>query len=305
MNRRAEGPGSPGHLVVVATPIGNLGDLAPRAVEVLRQADVICCEDTRRTRALLSAFGVPAGRRLTALHAHNEQPRSDGLVEQIRSGAIVALVTDAGTPAISDPGSVLVAAVAEAGLGVSTVPGPSAATAALVVSGLATDRFCVEGFLPRKGNERRRRLGALAGEERTTVIFEAPPRVATTVADLAEACGADRRVVVARELTKVHEEVWRGTLADAVGAFADRRPRGEVVLVLEGAHPDPLGEVDVERLRQVVAQRLEAGGGVRQAAEEAGALLGVSRRRAYETALELRRGEDGSGPPETGRGSEA
>lgn len=276
-----------GCLVVVATPIGNLADLSPRALEVLDRADVICCEDTRRTRALLSAFGVAAAGRLRALHAHNEAEGATAVCADVAAGRQVALVTDAGTPGISDPGSVVVAAVAAAGLAVSVVPGPSAVVAALSVSGLPTDRFCVEGFLPRKGAERARRLAAVVAEERTTVILEAPGRVAGTLADLSAAC-PERRVAVARELTKVHEEVWRGSLAEAASAFAGRELRGEVVIVLGGAEPHG-EEVDDEDIRALVAEQLAAGQGVRRAAEAAGAALGVPRRRAYELALSVKR----------------
>jgi len=275
-----------GELVLVATPIGNLGDLAPRAVATLAEVDVIVCEDTRRTRALLSAAGVPAGGgRLVSMHEHNEAARVDEVLSWLARGRRVAVVSDAGTPGISDPGSRLVVAAARAGVPVSVVPGPSAVLAALVVSGLPTDRFCVEGFLPRKGAERRRRLEALALERRTTVLLEAPGRVAATLAELAGVLGA-RPVAVVRELTKVHEEVWRGPLDAAAAAFADRPARGEVVLVLGGA-PEPAAATD-EQVAEAVAGRLAAGDGTRAAAESVAESLGVPRRRAYEAALAQR-----------------
>jgi len=288
----------PGRLVLVSTPIGNLGDLAPRAVAVLAQADVVCCEDTRRTRALLSAAGVPGRGRLVALHAHNETERIPQVLAWLAAGKVVAVVTDAGTPAISDPGARLVAAAVAHGRVVTAVPGPSAVLTALVLSGLATDRFSVEGFLPRRGADRAARLAQLATDQRTSVVLEAPGRLAATLADLAAACG-DRPVAVARELTKLHEEVWRGTLAGAATVFADREVRGEVVIVVAGA--DPAGPMGDEELARAVRGRLEAGETPRQVAASLAGSLGVSRRRAYELAIELRRdagGRPDGGPPE-------
>ncbi len=273
---------SSGQVVLVATPIGNLGDLSPRAVAALDEADVICCEDTRRTRALLASAGVGGRGRLVSLHEHNESARVAEVLGWVEDGKSVAVVTDAGTPAVSDPGARLVAAAAGRGLRVSVVPGPSAVLAALVVSGLPTDRFCVEGFLPRKGTERRRRIGALAAEERTAVVLEAPGRLAATLAELAAVLG-DRPAAVARELTKVHEEVWRGTLGGLAAQAAGRTVRGEVVVVIAGAPaPDPPTD---ERVAEAVAMRLEAGDSARQAADAVSGALGVARRRAYEVAI--------------------
>jgi 16S rRNA (cytidine1402-2'-O)-methyltransferase len=279
-----------GHVVLVATPIGNLGDLAPRAREVLAAADIVCCEDTRRTRALLSACSIPAGGRLVSLHAHNEAARIPQILGWAANGKTVAVVTDAGTPAVSDPGARLVAAAVADGVDVTTVPGPSAVLAALVVSGLPTDRFCVEGFLPRRGTARRRRLAALATEERTTVVLEAPTRLAGTLAELAAALG-DRPVAVARELTKVHEEVWRGRLGDVAAELADREARGEMVrgeiVVVVGGAPPPLRAGD-DAVAAAVAERLAAGDSPRQAADAVAGDLDVPRRRAYEMAIDLR-----------------
>jgi 16S rRNA (cytidine1402-2'-O)-methyltransferase len=270
-----------GELVVVATPIGNLGDLSPRAQAALEVADVICCEDTRRTRVLLSAFGIPADRRLVSLHAHNEASRASWVLERVAAGARVAYVTDAGTPGVSDPGDRLVAAVAARGLRVTAVPGPSSALAALVLSGLPTDRFCVEGFLPRKGAERARRLDALATEPRTAVVFESPPRLASTLHELAAACGP-RAAAVCRELTKLHEEVRRGTLDDLAQWAAGAEVRGELVIVLAGAVPSVIDDEDVAR---AVAAELATGATIRDTAATVAASLGVSRRRAYDIAL--------------------
>jgi 16S rRNA (cytidine1402-2'-O)-methyltransferase len=221
-----------GRLVLVGTPIGNLGDLAPRAVEALRAADVIAAEDTRRTRTLLTHAGIRAGGRLQSVHAHNERARATELVAAMRGGQTIAYVTDAGMPGISDPGEELVRACLDAGVPVEVVPGPSAALTALVLSGFPTERFVFEGFLPRKGRARAERLEAIAAETRTVVCFEAPTRVAATLADLARACGGDRGVAVARELTKLHEEVWRGTLEGALAEIGEQPTRGEYVVVV-------------------------------------------------------------------------
>jgi 16S rRNA (cytidine1402-2'-O)-methyltransferase len=271
-----------GALVVVATPIGNLGDLSQRARDALAGADVICCEDTRRTRVLLSAFAIPTARRLVSVHAHNESARAAWVAAKVAEGATVAYVADAGTPGVSDPGTRLVAEVAGRGLCVTAIPGPSAALAALVVSGLPSDRFCVEGFLPRKGADRADRLAALRVEARTTIVFEAAPRLADTLRDLARALG-DRPVAVCRELTKLHEEVRRGSLlALADAATSEPTPRGEVVVVLGGAEERRVGDVDVAR---AVAAELAAGATVRDTATTVAASLGVSKRRAYDAAL--------------------
>ncbi len=274
-----------GSLVLVGTPIGNLGDLTPRAVQALRDADVIACEDTRRTRALLSAFDVPAGNRLRSVHAHNERERAVRIVDEIGEGLRVAYVTDAGMPGISDPGAELVRACLRAGLTVEVVPGPTALTVALALSGLPTDRFVFEGFLPRKGAERRTRLQALASEARTSVVYESPRRVAATLADLAAACGADRPVAVVRELTKLHEEAYRGPLGEAATLAAGHEARGEHVIVLGGAAPTEVSEAMVV---DAVRDALEGGASARDAANAVAAELGVARRRAYEVALTLR-----------------
>jgi 16S rRNA (cytidine1402-2'-O)-methyltransferase len=272
--------------VLVATPIGNLGDLSARAKDVLGAADLVCCEDTRRTRTLLSASGLPSNpKRLVSLHGHNEAARIPKVLEHLRAGETVAVVSDAGTPAISDPGRRLVAAAAAEGFVVTAVPGPSSVLMAMSVSGLDCDRFSFEGFLPRKGGDRQRRLVALAGEERTSVVLEAPGRVARLLADLAAVCG-DRSVAVCRELTKLHEEVWRGSLGDAVDAFADREVLGEVVVVLGGAAPPE--SPDDDTIGAAVEDRLAAGDTPRQAADAVAGALGVARRRAYSIAIERR-----------------
>ena len=277
---------SAGVLVLVGTPIGNLGDLSPRAVEALGEADVVVCEDTRRTGRLLAAAGVKA-RRLLAAHEHNEAAAAAAVVDLLRAGDTVAVVTDAGMPGVSDPGERLVAAAVAAGFEVRVVPGPTAAVSALVASGLPTARFTFEGFLPRRGADRTARVAAVASEPRTVVLYEAPHRLARTLADLVAACGADRRVAIARELTKLHEEVWRGTLGEALARVDDVEPRGEHVLVLEGAPP---GEpADDEVLRAALEERLAAGRSTRDAVAEVAATHGVPKRRVY--ALAVLRGE--------------
>jgi 16S rRNA (cytidine1402-2'-O)-methyltransferase len=216
----------------VATPIGNLGDLSPRAVTALATSDYIYCEDTRRTLKLLS-HAVISGPRLVAHHRFNEASTTAAAMDRLNEGATIALVTDAGTPIVSDPGARLVRAALAEGFPVESVPGPSAALAALVVSGLATERWCFEGFLPRQGRQRAERLQAVAGEsERAVVLFESPYRVGRLLDDLAAACGAERPVAVCRELTKLHEEVWRGDLGGAAARARTIKARGEYVLVV-------------------------------------------------------------------------
>jgi len=273
-----------GFLMVVATPIGNLGDLSPRAREILASADWIYCEDTRRTRTLLSAHDIPSARRLVSLHEHNEAKRIERCCEEITRGKTVALVSDAGTPGISDPGQDLIAAVTKAGLSVSAVPGPSSVIAALVTSGFATDRFVVEGFLPRKGKERLRILSALTREERTTVILESPRRLHETLEEFASLFGGQRRIALAREMTKLHEEIWRGALDEAIATLSERELKGEIVLVLEGAVLDEAPPASDEEIRRYVDQAMNDGLTRRDAAHDAAALFSVSKRRAYEIA---------------------
>lgn len=276
-----------GKIVLVATPIGNLGDLSPRAVETLAGADVVCCEDTRRTRQLLTHTGI-RGRRLVALHEHNEAATAARLVEQAASGAVIVVVSDAGLPGVSDPGERLVRAAVEAGVDVNVVPGPSAATAALVGSGLPCSRFFFEGFLPRKGGERDARLATIAAFPDTVVLYEAPTRVARTVDDLAGRCGDGRPVAFARELTKLHEEWWRGTLGEARAWLAGASPKGEWVIVLGGA-PQKRPDVDDETLVAALQVHLDAGADRRSAIAEVVSETGAARRRVYQLATTLPR----------------
>ena len=271
-------------LVLVGTPIGNLGDLSPRAVEELAKADVVACEDSRRTGRLLQHAGIRA-RELLVVNDHNEAQRVEEVLARLARGQRVAVVTDAGMPGISDPGERLVRAASRDGFRVEVVPGPSAAVAALVASGLPTARFVFEGFLARKAGARRQRLAELVDEQRTLVFYEAPHRVAATLTDLATVLGGWRRVAVARELTKLHEEVWRGLLHEAVAWAEATPPRGEIALVVQGAlPPGPAEDTDVET---AVQARLDAGDSARDAASTVAADLGVPKRQAYEGANRL------------------
>jgi 16S rRNA (cytidine1402-2'-O)-methyltransferase len=266
-----------GTLYLVGTPIGNLDDITERARRTLAAVDLIAAEDTRRTGVLLKRLGIQS--RLVSLFEGNEAERTPQLLDLLRRGDDVAVVSDAGMPGLSDPGYRLVAACVDDGIGVDVVPGPSAAVAALVVSGLPTDRFVFEGFLPRSGKARARRLAVLAAEERTAVLFESPRRLERTLVDLLASCG-DRRGVVARELTKLHQEILRGSLSELVALVRDRPVRGEVVLVLGGGPGAPTASEDDG---VAVATELVAGGmRKREAARTAAARTGLPARRIYE-----------------------
>jgi len=283
-----------GRLQVVATPIGNLADLSARAREALSSADVIAAEDTRRTRVLLRAIGI--AKPLVSLHEHNESRRTPELLARLAAGETIALVSDAGTPLLSDPGLELVQRAARAGFEVHAIPGPSAITSALAVAGLPTDRFCFEGFLPSRERERRTALAALADEPRTLVFFEAPHRILRTLADMAAEFGAGRPAAVARELTKAHETIYRGTLQELLArAQAEENfQRGEITIVVHGASA-PTAGVDGQLLRRTVellAQELPPG----RVAAIAAQLTGATRAAAYALAM---RGASGSG----GRGA--
>jgi 16S rRNA (cytidine1402-2'-O)-methyltransferase len=275
-------------LVLIGTPIGNLGDLSPRVVEVLRDADVIACEDTRRTRKLLSHAGIAADGRLRAVHAHNEVQEAERIVDEVRSGRTVAYATDAGMPGVSDPGARVVLACRDAGLPIQVVPGPSAVLAALALSGFPADRFVFEGFLPRKGKERVERLEEISTEPRTVVLFEAPNRVAATLDDLVAVCGETRPVCVAREITKLHEEVLQGPLGEAAAAARLAEPRGEHVIVVDGL-PVVAVEVTEATVEAAVQGALDRGLSARDTAAEVSSALGVPKRRAYELAVTLRK----------------
>ncbi len=278
---------SAGRLYVLATPIGNLGDLAPRALETLRSANLVAAEDTRHTGRLLAHFAVTAT--LVSLHEHSDAGRVRDLVQNMRQGAQVALVSDAGTPASSDPGGALVRAALEAGGAVLAVPGPCAAIAALSIAGLPTDRFCFEGFAPQRAAARRARLEALKEEPRTLVFYEAPHRVAQMLEDCAQVFGASRPAAVAREITKLHESLYRGPLAElARRAGAERDfARGELVVVIAGAPPVEAAaeERELRRVLAVLLRELP----VKQAAQLAARITGARDNAAYRQALVLQR----------------
>jgi 16S rRNA (cytidine1402-2'-O)-methyltransferase len=271
---------APGTLHVVATPIGNLGDLSPRALEVLRSVDAVCAEDTRHSRRLLAHFGIE--RPLLAVHEHNEEEIAAKLVERLLAGESLALVSDAGTPLVSDPGFRLVRAARAAGVRVSPVPGPSALVAALSVAGLPSDRFVFEGFLPAKASARRERLAMLAAEPRTLVFYESAHRIEETLADCVAAFGGERPAALARELTKLFETVLDGTLGELqsrVGSDPDQR-KGEFVLLLRGAGEDADAKVaEGRRLYAKLCEHLKPS----QAAKLAAELSGAPRKTLYET----------------------
>jgi 16S rRNA (cytidine1402-2'-O)-methyltransferase len=274
-----------GELVLVATPLGNLGDISRRALQLLETADVIYCEDTRRSSTLFSAHDIAVNGRLRALHEHNEASMCEQIVAQVASGRTIVVISDAGTPGISDPGARVVAAVAAAGLRVTTAPGPSAVIAALTISGLPTDRFAMEGFLPRKFGERELLYAQWVNEPRTIVFYESPQRLAATLAEMAAQFG-ERRMCVAREITKLHEEVLRGTVEEIAAFVAGREVLGELVVVLEGAHE--IEVIDDELIRAALRDQIDAGASTRDAVAFVAESLGVGHRGVYQMALELR-----------------
>lgn len=275
-----------GVLILGGTPIGNLADASDRLRSALATADLIAVEDTRKLRTLASGLGVRTRGRVIVNHDHNEEERSATIVQAVQDGQRVLLLSDAGMPTISDPGYVAAAAVAAADLPVTVVPGPSAALTALALSGLPTGRFTFEGFLARKGSERSRRLASLAGEERTMVFYESPHRTAATLADFVQTFGADRRGTVSRELTKLHEEVRRGTLAELAEWAESERIRGEIVIIVEGAQAPETPEA--QDVVQLVLDRVAAGERLKAACAAVAAETGTSKRELYEAALAAR-----------------
>jgi 16S rRNA (cytidine1402-2'-O)-methyltransferase len=274
-----------GTLYVVATPLGNLGDLSNRAAEVLRSVSVVAAEDTRRTRGLLSHLG--AAPTLLSFHAHSRNHRTESLLDILLSGRSIALVSDAGTPGVSDPGPDLVTLARAAGITVVPIPGASAVAAALSASGLSADRYLFLGFIPRKGRERARLLNRAATEEWSVVFYEAPPRLVTLLEDLIPLTGADRLVVVARELTKIHEEIRSGPIGELADYYATVPPRGELTIVLQGtgtplAPPDRTDDA-VEQATSLLADGLTRREVVRRLTES----LGLPRNEAYKLVMEL------------------
>lgn len=274
-----------GRVVLAATPIGNPGDASDRLREVLATADVVAAEDTRHLRALAAALGVTVHGRVMSFYEHNEAGRVPQLLDRVRAGDVVAVVTDAGMPAVSDPGYSLTLACIEAGLPVTCLPGPSAVTTALVLSGLPVDRFCFDGFPPRRAGRRRTWLARLATEERTCVFFESPHRLAETLAEAVEVLGPDRRAAVCRELTKTYEEVLRGTLAELAERVAGG-VLGEIVVVLEGAAA--VADESVEDLVAAVEDRVGGGERLKEACAAVSEGTGVSRRELYQAVLDAR-----------------
>jgi 16S rRNA (cytidine1402-2'-O)-methyltransferase len=277
---------TPGKLVVCGTPIGNLEDAPPRLARALAEADLIACEDTRQTRKLLTHLGVKT--RMTSYHDVDERDRAQELADRVAGGLRLALVTDAGMPAVSDPGYHLVAACLDRGVEVEVVPGPSAVLAALVVSGLPTDRFCFEGFPPRRTGARDRRLAELAAEPRTMVFFEAPHRALATLAAMAAAFGDDRPCAVVRELTKVHEEVLRGSLAEVAERLQANRPRGELTLVVGGAPASKPSAAGATDLAAEVAALVAGGASSRDAIAAVARTSGTPRRAVYQAVIDVR-----------------
>jgi 16S rRNA (cytidine1402-2'-O)-methyltransferase len=273
-----------GALVLIATPIGNLGDLSQRAIEALSSCDALCCEDTRRTGLMLTHLGL-SGKTYIVVNEHTEHDASREVIERLLAGETIGLVTDAGTPGISDPGERIVRAAIASGVDVTAIPGPAAVIMALVVSGLPTSRFVFEGFIPRSGQERSAILAEIATERRTVVMYEAPHRLERTLADLEVACGPLRQVAVTRELTKLHEEIRRSSLHEAVQHARTHEPRGEYVIVLEGAlPPEPATE---EQLEDALRRELANGMSKRDAAAKVALTYGAPKRLVYELALRL------------------
>ena len=275
-------------LILVATPIGNMGDLSARAIETLTKADLVCCEDTRRTGLMLHNLGIDAT--LMRVDEHVEHDAIPRVLDALRDGRTVCLVSDAGTPGISDPGLLLVRSAIDNGFTVSAVPGPAALVMALVISGLPAQRFVFEGFLERSGKERSARLDIVARHPYTVVLYEAPHRLVRTLDDLMTVCGSLRRVVLCRELTKMHEEVWRGTLVDARLHFSEHDPKGEFVIVLEGApsrEPASQGEIDAR-----IVALLAGGSHTKDIAKIVAEEFGIVAKDVYTRTLELAKNRD-------------
>ena len=279
-----------GILYLCPTPIGNLEDITLRALRILKEVDIVAAEDTRVTIKLLNHYDIKA--RQMSYHEHNERSKGPEIIEHIKAGKDVAVVTDAGTPGLSDPGADLVRLAVEAGIRVVPLPGAAAAVCALVASGLNTDRFVFEGFLPRRSRERRQVLDQLTSEPRTIILYESPHRVQKTLGELQNLLG-NRRIALAREMTKLHEEIFRGTIAEALKAFEANKPRGELVLVIEGIDtgsdtalpamdPKTLQALLNEKMKEAMDQGIQKKQAMKRAAEE----LGISRNEAYKLTME-------------------
>ncbi len=272
-----------GALYIVATPIGNLEDITLRALRVLKEVDLIAAEDTRHTQTLLHHYGIKTP--LTSYHEHNERSKAQSLVERLARGENIALVSDAGTPAISDPGYRLVVEALRNSMQVIPIPGASALAAALSAAGLPTDRFTFEGFLPAKKQERKTTLEALKRAPQTLIFYEAPHRLRESLGDILQILG-DREIVIGRELTKLHEEFLRGDASDVIERLAEREVKGEVTILVHGSTGEP--EISADRLRAEIVRLIESGSGVKEISEEVGGRYGLAKREVYRLALEVK-----------------
>ena len=272
-------------LVVIGTPIGNLGDISERAIKELREVDLICCEDTRRTGKLLNLLNINPRPDLEVLNEHTEEKRANGILNRITAGLRVALVTDAGMPGIADPGQYLIKSAIDHEINLEIVPGPTAGIVALIASGLPTSRFVFQGFIPRKGEERQRRIEEIARDDKTTVIYESGKRIERTIQDLLNICGDERKAIIARELTKMHEEIQRGTLRHLQTKMSDISTKGEFVLILSGISEDHY--VSDSLLKEELQEIIGSGKSKRDAVKELTSKYKLSKRRVYDLSIEI------------------
>ena len=276
-------------LVVIGTPIGNLGDISERAIKELREVDLICCEDTRRTGKLLNLLNINPRPDLEVLNEHTEEKRANEILNRITAGLRVALVTDAGMPGIADPGQYLIKSAIDHEINLEIVPGPTAGIVALIASGLPTSRFVFQGFIPRKGEERQRRIEEIARDDKTTVIYESGKRIERTIQDLLNICGDERKAIIARELTKMHEEIQRGTLRHLQTKMSDISTKGEFVLILSGISEDHY--VSDSLLKEELQVIIGSGKSKRDAVKELTSKYQLSKRRVYDLSIEISVGE--------------
>ena len=272
-------------LVVIGTPIGNLGDISERAIKELREVDLICCEDTRRTGKLLNLLNINPRPDLEVVNEHTEEKRANEILNRITAGLRVALVTDAGMPGIADPGQYLIKSAIDHEINLEIVPGPTAGIVALIASGLPTSRFVFQGFIPRKGEERQRRIEEIARDDKTTVIYESGKRIERTIQDLLNICGDERKAIIARELTKMHEEIQRGTLRHLQTKMSDISTKGEFVLILSGISEDHY--VSDSLLKEELQEIIGSGKSKRDAVKELTSKYQLSKRRVYDLSIEI------------------
>ena len=272
-------------LVVIGTPIGNLGDISERAIKELREVDLICCEDTRRTGKLLNLLNINPRPDLEVVNEHTEEKRANEILNRITAGLRVALVTDAGMPGIADPGQYLIKSAIDHEINLEIVPGPTAGIVALIASGLPTSRFVFQGFIPRKGEERQRRIEEIARDDKTTVIYESGKRIERTIQDLLNICGDERKAIIARELTKMHEEIQRGTLRHLQTKMSDISTKGEFVLILSGFSEDHY--VSDSHLKEELQEIIGSGKSKRDAVKELTSKYQLSKRRVYDLSIEI------------------